>query len=52
MSGKSNKKLRRKAQSLLIEKSKGVDPVGEFSATYKDLKKLKKQTNKYGNSKY
>lgn len=52
MSGKAMKKLRKKARSNLIAKSKGIDPVGEFAGTYKNLKKKFKKTDIHGNPKH
>ncbi len=46
------KKLRKKAQANLISKSKGIDPVGEYAGTYKDLKKKFKKTDIHGNPKH
>lgn len=52
MSGKAMKKIRKKAQANLIAKSNGVDPVEEYSRTYKDLKKKFKKTDIHGNPKH
>lgn len=52
MSGKAMKKIRKKTKAVLIAKSKGVDPVEEFSRTYKDLKAKFKKTDIHGNPKH